>query len=453
MGRLLRISGRLLVLAALEALLVGAVAGMASADGEAELRRNQVVRAVEKAKPAIVSVRTTKLVGQRFTDLMGLVLREEIAEVEGSLGSGVVFHPAGFVITNAHVISRAQNLYVHRAGEENGPGLRAVEFAVDFANDLAILRILPPDGGAAPPTYPYLPLGRSHDLMLGETVLAVGNPFKLGLSVSTGVLAGLDRKLNVGRRRFDDFIQVDAAINPGNSGGALLDVTGRWIGVTTAIYARATGAEGIGFAIPADRVRRLVGTAFKRRVVMSDWLGFDEGEGADGAATVARVFPRGPAMGSGLKEGDVLRSVNGMLTPTRYDFAMALLEVPVGGSVTLGLLRQGEPVAPVTLRLAPLPTEDLARRHLGLDFADVQDYEAGVVIKELAPDGPAAQRGLRVGDVIQGLGPWKIRHSDDLLLFLQYVQPGDLVDVRLLRPGPENAQKPITGHEATLRAR
>lgn len=452
MSRLLRITSRLLVLAALEALLVGAAVQAAKADGEPELRRNQVVRTVERAKPALVSVRTTQIVAQRFIDLKDLVLREEQTEAEGSLGSGVVFHPAGFVITNAHVISRAKNLYVHRPGEESGPGLRALEFAVDFANDLAILRILPPEDGSPPRTYPYLPLGRSHDLMLGETVLAVGNPFKLGLSVSTGVVAGLNRGLNVGRRRFDDFIQVDAAINPGNSGGALLDVTGRWIGVTTAIYARATGAEGIGFAIPAERVRRLVGTAFKRRVLAPDWLGFDEGQGADGAAAVTRIFPRGPAAAAGLKEGDLVTSVNGMLTPTLYDYAMALLDVPVGGVVTLGVQRAGRAPLTLSIPLAPIPTDQLARQHLGLEVADVPDYEAGVVIRSLRPEGPAAQRGLQVGDVIKGLGPWKIRHSDDLLLFLQYVQPGDLVDVRLMRPAPSGTMPGMRALEARMRA-
>jgi serine protease Do len=432
-----RAVGALLLLATL-----GVAAPAARADGEPEIRRSQVVKSVERVRPALVSIRTTQLVTQRWFD-DDLALREEPLEVEGSLGSGVVFHPAGFVITNAHVISRASNLYVHLSGEERGDGRRAVPFAVDLANDLAILRIVPQDG-ARGQRFAYLPLGRSNDLMLGESVIAVGNPFKLGLSVSTGVIAGLDRTLSLGRRRFDDFIQVDAAINPGNSGGALLDVTGRWIGVTTAIYRRVSGAEGIGFAIPADRVRRLVGTAFKRRVLTGEWLGIDEGEGPAGEPVVKQVFARGPAGPAGLRKGDVIASVNGLATPTLHDYALTLLNAPTGGVVRLGILREGSALPqPLAVQLLPVPTDELSLEHLGMQCADVADYEAGVVVRAVRPEGPAAKIGLRVGDVVIGLGAgqnlWQIRNTDDLLIFLQNVAPGDLVEVTARRPAPEGS--------------
>ena len=420
--------------------LLGLAAPAARGDGEPELRRSQVVKSVERVKPALVSIRTTQLVTQRWVDYEDLALREEPLEVEGSLGSGVVFHPAGFVITNAHVISRASNLYVHLSGEERGDGRRAVPFAVDLANDLAILRIVPVDGGRGQP-FAYLPLGRSNDLMLGESVIAVGNPFKLGLSVSTGVIAGLDRTLTLGRRRFDDFIQVDAAINPGNSGGALLDVTGRWIGVTTAIYRRVSGAEGIGFAIPADRVRRLVGTAFKRRVLTGDWLGIEEGEGPGGEPMVKQIFPRGPAVAAGLRKGDVIATVNGIPTPSLHDYAITMLNVPVAGIVRLGIQRDGRPVPqPIVVQLLPVPTDELSEEHFGMQCSDVADYEAGVVVRSIRPGGPAAKIGLRVGDVVLGLGAGdmlRIRNTDDLLVFLQNVAPDDLVEVAARRPSPE----------------
>jgi serine protease Do len=406
----------------------------ARADGEPELRESAVVKSIKRVRPAVVSLRTTRLVQQRFWDPEELVLRNEVAEREGGLGSGVIFHPAGFVITNAHVIAQANNLYVHRAGEERSEGRRAVEFAVDPTNDLAILRILPLEGSREPETFPFLALGRSGDLMLGETVMAVGNPFKLGLSVSTGVIAGLERSLTLGRKRFDDFIQVDAAINPGNSGGALLDVTGRWIGVTTAIYRRVYGAEGIGFAIPADRVRGLVGAAFKRRVLTGEWLGIDEGEGPGGGAAIKTIFPRGPAGAAGLKRDDVLVSVNGKPTLTLYDYAMEMLNVAPGSVVRLGVVRAGrELAAPVPVQLLPVPTEALSQEHFGLVAADMPDYEAGVVVRSLRAGGPAAAVGVRVGDVVVGLGGRRIYNTDDLLVLLQNVKAGDLVTIVVRR--------------------
>jgi serine protease Do len=437
MRRALRIAARLLLLGAVELVLLGAALPFVSADGEPEARRSQVVRAVERVKPAVVSVRTTQVVTQRLID-WDLVIREEPMEVEGSLGSGVVFHPAGFVITNAHVILRGSNFFVHPPGQEQAQGWRALPLAVDLTNDLAILRILPQEG--RPVTFPYLPLGRSNDLLLGETAIAVGNPFKLGLSVSTGVVAGVNRSLKVGRTTFNDFIQVDAAINPGNSGGPLLDITGRWIGVTTSIYRRVYGAEGIAFAIPTDRVRRLVGAALKSRVAVGAWLGLDEVEGPDGAPTVKAVFPRGPAAASVLREGDTILSVNGQPTPTPYDYVLALLDAPLGSALTLRVRRGSSELPPVSLPYEAIPTGPLARERLGLEVSDVGDYEAGVMVR--AAQGPAAKVGIQAGDVIVGLGSWRIRHTDDLLLFLQYVKTGDLVEVYVRRPAPDGGRQP-----------
>lgn len=431
-----RLPAVLAVLLLLAVLPGGRALPAARADGDPDLRRNQVVRTVERAKPAVVSVRTTQVVTRQLVD-WDLVIREEPTEVEGSLGSGVIFHPAGFVITNAHVILRGSNFFVHPPGQEKAQGWSALPLAVDLTNDLAILRILPQEG--RPDTFPWLPLGRSNDLMLGEQVIAVGNPFKLGLSVSTGVVAGVNRSLKVGRTTFDDFIQVDAAINPGNSGGPLLDVTGRWIGVTTSIYRRVYGAEGIAFAIPTDRVRRLVGAALKSRVAVGAWLGLEEAEAADGGVEVKAVFPVGPAAASELREGDRLVAVDGKPTPTPYDWALALLDVAPGREVEVRARRTAPDgtatdLPPQRIRFEPIPTATLARERLGLEVSDVGDYEAGVLVRTAG--GPAAKVGLQPGDVIVGLGTRRIRHTDDLLVFLQFVRPGDLVDVHVRRAAP-----------------
>jgi serine protease Do len=299
--------------------------------------------------------------------------------------------------------------------------------------------------------------------MMGETVIALGNPFGIGLTVTTGVIGALDRTLRAQplersrrpfpdlgatrreeREEFHDFIQIDAAINPGNSGGPLLDVTGRWIGVNTAIWNRqTTTAEGIGFSIPVDRVRGLIGRAFKRRLLRGDWLGVEFEEADDGAARVRYAFPKGPALQGGLKEGDEITSTNGRPVESLFDLRWIMSFLPHGAAVELGVRREGRALPrPLTVRLLPVPTAGLSDEHLGFEAEDVSDeenrerelaFDAGVVVREVRKDGPAARIGMRAGDVVKALGSYRIRHSDDLLLFLQYVRPGDLVKVQILR--------------------
>jgi serine protease Do len=425
-------------------LLLPLLASPARSDGEIEVRRSRIVLAVEKARPATVAIHTTEVVYQSF---YGFVFDDLPPVNQQGLGSGTIFHPGGFVLTNAHVIARASTILV----DVTLPGRGTVQregriLAVDVPNDLAIVRLVTPAAEGAHATYPFLPVGRSNDLMLGETVIAVGDPFGLGFTVTTGVVGALDRTIPGAPKAqaAEGFIQIDAAVNPGNSGGALMDVTGRWIGVTTAIYARSAGGEGIGFAIPADRVRNLIGRAFLRRSISGDWLGIDETEGKDGSAEVSDVYPKGPAAASGLHAGDVIASVDGRPTPTLFDYRMAVADLPVGATATLGIVRDGRPLAePVRLPLMPVPTDQLSSAHLGATFSDVDEeitretripYDAGVFVRDLRPGGPGERIHLRQGDLIVGLGPMAIHNSDDVLKFLQQVQAGDVVAVRVRRP-------------------
>jgi len=416
-----------------------------SAEGEISLRRNPVVRAVEKLRDAVVSIRTSQIVKRTWYDIWTNRRHEKLYERDGGLGSGTIFHPDGYVITNAHVISRASNILVrfkvtkterkggkvveHRVAMER----KALPMAIDIRHDLAILRLLP-DPKAPGFKYPFNRLGRSNDLMVGETIIAIGHPFRLGLTVTTGIISGLDRSLELGGRKFDDFMQVDAAINPGNSGGPLFDVTGRWIGVNTAIYNRAYGAEGIGFAIPADRVRSLLAKAFKRRVVSGDWLGIEFKEGEGGVAEVQHVYPKGPAAGTGLRGGDVVVGIDEGATATLYDLRVALVSRPSGTPISLLVKRNGKLLrgGPIRVGLKPLPTDDLSSEHLGFTAKDAGVSE-GVRVERVQPDSPAARMKLRPGDLIYGLGEWKIRSTEDLLMFLQFVESDDLVDVKIQR--------------------
>jgi S1-C subfamily serine protease len=159
---------------------------------------------------------------------------------------------------------------------------------------------------------------------------------------------------------------------------------------------------------------------------------------------VKLLFPRGPAVTAGLRKGDVLTSVNGIATPNLHDYSLTVLNVPTGGIVRLGVLRDGRPLPqPIAVQLVPVPTDLLSEEHLGMQCSDVADYEAGVVVRSLRAGGPAAKVGLKVGDVVLGLGAGtdvrQIRNTDDLLIFLQHVGPGDLVEVAARRPVPEGA--------------
>ena len=206
-----------LLLLAFPLLLFGLASrpGSATAEGEPGLRRNLIVKTVEKAKRAIVSIRTNEIVQRSWYDIWGKGYKGRAYERDGGLGSGAIFHPDGYVMTNAHVISRASKIYVGipNEGKRGGNGeylvRRALPLAIDIENDLAILRLLPePDTVAE--KYPYISLGRSNDLMVGESIIAMGHPFRLGLTVTSGIIGALNRRLELGRR--------DRLCDPGRPG-------------------------------------------------------------------------------------------------------------------------------------------------------------------------------------------------------------------------------------------
>ena len=218
-------------------------------------RRSRVVEAVERASPAVVNISTEQVVVQRGNPFGGDPFFEQFfrdffdsrprRSTRTSLGSGVIVQSDGTILTNEHVILRGGHIHVTLA---DGREFEAKLVGRDADSDLAVLRI---NAGSLP----HIALGHSDDLMIGETVIAIGNPFGLSHTVTTGVVSAVKRNLQTGGRTFTDFIQTDASINPGNSGGPLLNINGELIGINTAIYGNA---QGIGFAIPVDRAHRVV---------------------------------------------------------------------------------------------------------------------------------------------------------------------------------------------------
>ncbi len=432
-----RIVSALLTLAA-----VGAAAPPARADDGADaearrrLRRTPVVEAVEQAAPSVVSVGTTQLVKvARYYDwwTRDYVLQEQ----PGALGSGVIVHPAGYVVTNAHVINRAAQISVKLTGLGQEREIPAKLLAVDLGHDLALLEMNEPG------PYPAARFGRSDDLLVGETVIALGSPFGLGRTVSTGVISALDRDIPVQNQVFEGLIQTDAAVNPGNSGGALLNILGEWIGVNSAIYsASGGGSDGISFAIPIGTVREFLIEAMRPRRMARRWLGVEFGEAPDGTVSVARVYPVGPAADAGVQPGTVVVDADGRPARDLLRLTFSVLEAVPSGSYTLRL-REGGETRTVALPFDELPVARLAWERLGLRTVEVTQEVTertgyregtGLLVAAVREKSPAERIGFQPNDLLVAVADERVTRLDDLLVLLEGLRGGETLDVHLLRP-------------------
>ena len=397
------------LLAALFCCLASLPAAAAPAPGSPRL--TPVVRVVQAVAPAVVNITSTHVVeGQRLSPLeqffgfgiSGLPGFEDFGgaprrQKRVSLGSGVIVDGVkGLVLTNAHVIAGGDEIMVHLLdGREFPARVRGADS--DF--DIAVLELT----GAR--DLPAVRLGDSDDILPGETVVAIGNPFGFNHTVTTGVVSALGRTIRSKNGAFTDLIQTDAAINPGNSGGPLLNLEGVLIGINTAVDARA---EGIGFAIPSNKARRVMTDLLGRGRVAPLWLGL-ELQDVDSRVAMAlglreargvlltRVFAGTPAAGAGLAAGDILESINGSPVRDRRDYADILRNQTAGTPLRLQLRREG---AVLQRSLTPAPFSDAAARAL-------MERRWGF------EDGPAAF--LRQGDVIAAVGGAAVRSLDDLL--------------------------------------
>jgi S1-C subfamily serine protease len=383
----------------------------AASEGDPFLRRTATVRAVEKVGPAVVNITTDQVVQGGgpspfapnagppgfdwfFRDLFEPRLPSHVQ----SLGSGVVIDPERHVLTNEHVVAAAERIRVTLA---DGRQFDARLVGADPNNDLAVLELDTKD------SVPWTPPGSSADLMVGEPVIAIGNPFGLSNTVTTGVLSAVDRSLRTEDRVFHGFLQTDASINPGNSGGPLLNADGSLIGINSAIY---SGAQGIGFAIPIDTAQRVVRELIRHGEITPVWLGFDlqdldEGlaealalpEGASGAL-VSRVRPQTPAAEAGVERGDVLTSVDGHGVRTAREAYEIFERCTPGQELRLGLERGGA-AREVKARAVPFPLDqvpDLGARLLGLRLAPGDG--GGFEVTGVQAGSGAARIGIEPGD-------------------------------------------------------
>ena len=399
----------------------------ASAQDHRQGRVTPIVQVARDASPAVAYIQTggEKAVGM---NIWGRIVTQQFT---GS-GSGVVIHKEGFLITNFHVVKDADEILVRFDRDHDPETYRAQLVSFVEGEDLALLKI------EGEKDFPVIPLGTSSDLMLGETVVAIGNPYGQTHTVTQGIISGLHRNVQIpgARLAFDDLIQTDAGINPGNSGGPLLNVYGELIGINSAMNVQA---QNIGFAIPIDRVKQVLEEQLLAPQSASAWLGF-EVDPSDSHLQIKSVVPGSPASLAGLAEGDCIVALAGQRVGSHDEYRLARVGLAPARPIEMQVERDGD-VRHV--KLAPWDKNDgLLYEHLGLRVANRSGRGASaIVVSELRPDGPAARLGLQVGDVLDAVRvesplrrqSWRIDSRETFARLVQQFAPGTEIEVAIYR--------------------
>lgn len=375
---------------------------------------NSVAPMLKKAIPAVVHIQTVQLAAGK-----------ENPKPEIGTGSGVIVDaPKGYVVTNWHVIKGADEIMVML---DDGRTLPAKVIGGDAPTDVALIQIHAPNLQA-------MPLGNSDNLQVGDFVLAIGNPFGLSQSVTSGIISGLGRS-ELGIEGYEDFIQTDASINPGNSGGALINFSGELVGINTAILGPNGASIGIGFAIPVNMVRSVIDQLIefgnvKRGILgmigqsISPQLATSFGLKSTQGAIIAHVLPESPAMAAGIKPGDVITAVNGHDIHSASDLRNRLSLTPIGDSLTIALIRSGKTQ---TIRLA-VQDPSTFKTHIaeiypplqGLEVKPVKDIFpghgelSGLQIISVTPGSPAYRFGFQPNDIITAANQQPVATLADL---------------------------------------
>ena len=432
------------------------------------LRETSVVKAVRKVSPAVVNISSASEARARANPFSGFGNpffdeffkdffdpRFEQRQQQTSLGSGVIIDgDRGLILTNAHVIQRSGTITVVL---EDRREYEARIVGADPDSDLAVLKI------DSREKLPAIAMGDSDDLMIGETVIAIGNPFGFSHTVTTGVVSAVHRSIRADERVFHDFIQIDASINPGNSGGPLLNINGELVGVNTAIYAKA---QGIGFAIPISKAKKIVADLIQYGEVKPAWIGIVAQEldeklaqylkypGKKGAM-IKSVEPDSPAREAGLREGDVLLAVGAKKIANIDDYLAVTKTVTAGETIETQVWRSGQNrTFAIKTRLFPIEQADrLAWSLLGVRVQELtlknrKDFrivaKEGVMISEVRAGTSLARVGARAGDVIRQIDDVgvsnteefnkaivKFRTKNSLVLLIQRGEQGYYVTVSL----------------------
>nr|WP_046870505.1 Do family serine endopeptidase [Devosia soli] len=383
---------------------------------------------VQAVSPSVVNVYATRIEAQSaspfandpfFSRFFGDQFQSRPRESR-ALGSGVIVDGSGVILTNSHVINGATDVRISLSDGR--------EFAVDVIvedqqTDLAVLRVRDPRGV----TFPAITFADSDKLLVGDLVLAIGNPFGVGQTVTSGIVSALART-GVESSNYEFFIQTDAAINPGNSGGALVDMQGHLVGINTAIYSQSGGSVGIGFAIPANMAKLVADAGVTGGAIVRPWFGAKMqavdsdiatslGMDAPHGALITEVAPDGPAARAGFKSGDVILSVDGQKVDDPSAFNFRLATKPIGQTTKLERLRgSATDTLDFPVEAAPAPSDNATAtisatsrfsgvtvRQLDPALAESKNlpYDAkGVIVTAVAPNSPAEAMGLKVDDII-----------------------------------------------------
>ncbi len=423
--------------------------------GTENLRESAVVMAVKKVSPVVVNISSEFEVRKRVNPFSGFGMDSSFENFfndffdpgferqykRTSLGSGVIIDgKRGFILTNQHVILKSKTITVSL---KDGREFKAQIVGADPDSDLAVLRI------SSPKALPVITMGDSSKLMIGETVIAIGNPFGFSNTVTTGVISATNRSVRTDDMVYHDFIQTDASINPGNSGGPLLNINGELIGINTAIYAKA---QGIGFAIPINTAKRIVSDLIRYGEVIPAWIGITIQDidtdlarylktSAINGVLVKKAETVGPARKAGIREGDIVLSINTRDIASEKDFHRAMIALSAGEKIDMTIWRDGK-IKTFSVKISVFPKElapDLAYDLLGISVKNLSAknryiYKAlakqGVLISDVNRQSFLARIGARSGDVIRQIDDIAIKNIKDFeQAIIKYRQKNSLVIV------------------------
>jgi serine protease Do len=400
-----------------------------TAHSKLQARKSAVVDVVERVKGAVVNIHSERLVqGQTPQDLLALAPSQN--RING-MGTGILIDPRGYIVTNHHVV---EDVNFIRIKLFDGTSVNAQVVARSHEQDLALLKI------DVPQRLPIIPLGTAADVMVGETVVAIGNAYGYEHTVSMGVVSAVKRDVTLNKDiSYKSLIQTDASINPGNSGGPLLNINGELIGVNVAIRA---GAQGIGFAIPVDTMIRVVSDMLKSRHRQVTYDGIfcrdrleSTNDGVLRSVVIDRVEPNTPAALATLQKGDVLVRLGEVPVHCSFDVDRALLDRQPGDRVAVVVRRPGaaqELKADVVLEAADRSrsnTADMVWKKLGVKLSPVsgelvsrvnKQLHGGLEVVAIVPDGAAARAGIKKGDILVGLHQWETLTLDNIAYVLTH---------------------------------
>ena len=416
---------------------------------------------VKKAAPAVVNISSKRLVRQQvdpFWELFGMGAPR--GRVEGSLGSGVIVRADGVIVTNNHVVEGGQEITVALADRREFP---AKVLLADPKTDLAVLKI---EVGAE--RLPVLAIDDSGDAQVGDLVLAIGDPFGVGQTVTNGIISALNRSADPSGDAASSYIQTDAAINPGNSGGPLLDIKGQVIGINTAIVA---AGQGIGFAIPINMAKEILPELKSTGQVTRGWLGVGIQEVSPEiaravglkevkGAMVNMVYPGDPADKAGVKKGDIILAINAQPIKNPFDLTHLIATLKPGSKIAITVWRDKREMT-LSTKLEKRSDEHVAelggqqeeeegketketKDSLGLTLKNITpeiagrlklDDAKGVLVTGVDPKGPAADGDIKKGDVIKEINRHEIGGISDYLKVLKALKKGDTVLLRVVRNG------------------